>query len=343
RQFAAALDLARLGGDKRRQPARPVEPKNSLRAYHPVAPSRFGNDIRRKLVDRAEVRMRRSAFPLWIAVTLIALVDFLVCFRLRLVFFGWTRLVPAGAVLAATALFYQLSGRSTRLARMAHWALLWIAFANAGAILTYVAAAAGGPPHDAVLSAFDHALGFDWTRWHYYLVDHRALRLGLDLAYGSLLPQILVSILYFALAGRDDRNYELLLNAIVALLLTAAVFILFPALGHGAAAGDPYIRDLDALRSGGALRFDMERLQGLVSFPSFHMVLALLILWAHRDLRLLAPFALVNLVMLVSITGPGEHYLADIFGGAAVAGLTILATRTALRPRRRIFAGASPL
>jgi hypothetical protein len=73
------------------------------------------------------------------------------------------------------------------------------------------------------------------------------------------------------------------------------------------------------------------------------MVLALLILWAHRDLRLLAPFALVNLVMLVSITGPGEHYLADIFGGAAVAGLTILATRTALRPRRRIFAGASPL
>lgn len=287
--------------------------------------------------------MRRSSLPLWIAVTLIGLVDVVVSMRLRLVFFGWTRLVLAGVALAATALFYQLSGRSTRLAQMAQWALLWIVFANAGAILTYIAAACGGMPRDAALTAIDRALGFDWTRWHLYLLDHPAQRFTLFLFYGSLLPQILVSILYFALCDEDDANYELLLNTIVALLITCAVFMLVPALGHGAAAGDPYIRDLDALRGGGELRFDMARLQGIVSFPSFHTVLAILLVWAHRRSPLLVPFVLVNLVMLVSITGPGEHYLADMLGGAAVAGLAILATRTAVRRRRRIFARASPL
>ncbi len=286
--------------------------------------------------------MRRSTLPLWIAVTLIGLVDAFVSMRLRLVFFDWTRLVLAGAALASLALFYQLSGRSTRLAQAAQWALLWIIFANAGAILTYIAGACGGPPHDAALAALDRALGFDWARWHLYLLDHRALRLVLQLFYASLLLQILVSILYFSLCGQDDANYELLLNTIVALLITAALVIMFPALGQGAVAGDPYIRDLEALRSGGELRFDMARLQGLVSFPSFHMVLAILLVWAHRRSPLLVPFFGVNLVMLVSITGPGEHYLADILGGAAVAGLTILATNATARRRRRIFARATP-
>jgi hypothetical protein len=280
---------------------------------------------------------------LWIAVTVLGLVDVVVSIRLRLVFFGWTRLVLAGTALAAIGLFYQLSGRSTRLAQVAQWALLWIVFANAGAVLTYIAAACGGAPHDATFAMIDRALGFDWSRWHHYLLDHRALRFALLIFYTSLLPQILVSILYFSLTGADDANYRLLLNTIVALVLTAALFMLFPALGRGGLVGDPYLRDLVALRDGHPSAFDLARLQGIVSFPSFHTVLAILLVWAHRRSPLLLPFVVVNFGMLVSITGPGEHYLADILGGAAVAGLAILATRVTARPRRRIFARASPL
>jgi len=87
------------------------------------------------------------------------------------------------------------------------------------------------------------------------------------------------------------------------------------------------------LRGGGPLSFDLSRLQGLISFPSYHTVLAVLLTYAHRRSLLLAPIALVNGIMLFSIPSYGGHYLIDIIAGAAVALLAISATAAAHHPR----------
>ena len=47
----------------------------------------------------------------------------------------------------------------------------------------------------------------------------------------SLFPQILISIFWFSLAELDYYNYELLLNNIISLLVTTAIFSMFPAFG----------------------------------------------------------------------------------------------------------------
>jgi membrane-associated phospholipid phosphatase len=80
------------------------------------------------------------------------------------------------------------------------------------------------------------------------------------------------------------------------------------------------------------LSFDLSQLQGLISFPSYHTVLAVLLTYAHRRSRLLVPIALVNGIMLFSIPSYGGHYLIDIFAGAVVALLAISATAAVHRP-----------
>jgi hypothetical protein len=276
--------------------------------------------------------MRRDALVIWMAVLLLSAVDLMLCHRLQLHFYDWSRLGLAGMTTLGIALIYGLSGRSTRLAQAAHCTLLWLIFVNAGTVLIYLAAACGGRTRDTALAAIDAALGFDWTAWYAFLAPHRNLRFVLWLAYLSLLPQILISVLWFALRNLDYLNYELLLNNIVSLVITVAVFLLFPALGHLEPSRVLEIKDLLALRGGGPLSFDMARLQGLISFPSYHMVLAVLLTYAHRHSPLLIPIALVNGLMMFSIPSFGGHYLIDIVAGAVVALLAIAATAALRRP-----------
>lgn len=270
--------------------------------------------------------MRCGACVLWSAVVLLAAVDVLLCHRLQLWFTDWGHLLLAGAVTGGLALFYRLSGRSAPLARAAHWTLLWLVFVNAGTVLTYVAAAYGGAARDAELAAIDLALGFDWVGWSDFLAPHPGLRFLLWLSYLSLFPQILVSIFWLSWRDLDGFNCELLLNNIVSLPIATALFVLFPALGPLQGGGQPGLPVLLALRGGGALSFDMTQLQGLISFPSYHTVLAVLLTYAHRRSPLLVPFAVINGIMLISIPTFGPHYLIDIVAGIAVAALAILAT-----------------
>lgn len=285
--------------------------------------------------------MRCRACVIWLAVTALSIADVLLCHRLQLRFWDWEHLVLAVAVTGGVALFYRLSGRSAPLARAAHWTLIWLVFVNAGTVLTYVAAACGGPTRDAELSAIDLALGFDWVQWSNFLASHHDLQFLLWLSYLSLFPQILISVFWLSLHDLDYFNYELLLNNVVSLLITTAIFLLFPALGPLQGGGQPGLSVLLALRGGGAPSFDMTQLQGLISFPSYHTVLAVLLTYAHRRSGLLAPIAIVNGVMLFSIPTYGPHYLIDIIAGVTVAALAIAATAVAA-PARRV-ARATPV
>jgi membrane-associated phospholipid phosphatase len=116
----------------------------------------------------------------------------------------------------------------------------------------------------------------------------------------------------------------------IGLLLTTALFFLFPTLGPCVsvpACHDAYIDDLVGLRHGTLPSLDIMLLKGVIAFPSFHAVLALLFTYAHRGSQLVLPVAAFNALMLLSIPSEGGHYLVDVLGGVAVGGLAILMTR----------------
>jgi membrane-associated phospholipid phosphatase len=242
----------------------------------------------------------------------------------------WWPVIVVGAALLGIAIGYRRFGMSPRLAAIAEWTLLWIIFSVSGALLTYLAAANGGPLYDAKLAALDAELGFDWRAWFDFVGVHPLLRLALAAAYHSHLPQICFSVLWLSYLGWDHRNAELLTNLTLALVLTTAVFWLYPTLGPCVGlpeCQDAYVDDLLGLRSGTLPSIDVMLLKGVIAFPSFHAVMATLFTYAHRRSASFPFVAAVNLVMLVSIPSEGGHYLVDVAGGLIVGGAAILAAR----------------
>ena len=86
------------------------------------------------------------------------------------------------------------------------------------------------------------------------------------------------------------------------------------------------------MRAGTLSRIGIGSLAGLITFPSFHSVSALLFVWASWPARRLrAPMVAINLTMLAATPIEGSHYLVDVIGGAMVALLSVLSLRLWLR------------
>jgi hypothetical protein len=276
------------------------------------------------------------------AVFVTAAIDLSWNYRAGLHFTGFVR--PAVTVGLMLLLFFFYSALRPR-AKIAEWAIyaaLWITFTVLGAIQTYLAASVARPLMDALFVRYDSQFGFDWVAWVEFVRSHSILNMLLHVAYGSLMPQIIASIILFPLVGATGRNRELLLTAILALSLTAELSALMPALGplvhFGYGALDrsetAYVAQVLSLRQDAAPTFSLRHMEGIVSFPSFHTVLALLFIYTHRGIRWSFPvFALLNGLMLISIPSEGGHYLSDMVGGTAVAILSIAAVRAAIKPR----------
>jgi membrane-associated phospholipid phosphatase len=72
---------------------------------------------------------------------------------------------------------------------------------------------------------------------------------------------------------------------------------------------------------------DVSAEDGLVSFPSFHTALALLIAYALYEEKksLFRGFFFLNLMVIFSCVSTGAHYLIDIIGGVVLFGITVKA------------------
>ena len=266
----------------------------------------------------------------WVLLAGLSACDFLWCAALRMGLAHWWPLALASVALLALTLGCRLSGAGPRIAAIAEWILLWLIFSVAGALLTYLAAAQDGPVYDAGMALADAQLGFNWARWLDFVITHPVLKLVLTVAYHSLVAQVILSVVWLSWCGRDHRNAELLINTTLALVMTVAVFFLFPTLGPCVgvpACQNAYLEDLVGLRHGSLPSLDIMLLKGVIAFPSFHAVLAFLFTYAQRGSQLVLPVAALNLLMLLSIPSEGGHYLVDVLGGVAVGGLAILATR----------------
>lgn len=275
-------------------------------------------------------RMQKFAPPL--ALAALALAEAVWAFALGYRFAGFAPVLLGVGILAIVALAYGVSGRSDALSNMAYFATLWIALSLVGVIFTYMATTLALPLLDATFERIDLRLGFDWVGFYRAVNLHPVANGVLRLAYASLLPQILAAILYFAATGRDDRSYELWWTAFATLAVTAVLSGWFPAAGtfHHYAMGldrAVHLPHFFALRDGSVLHFVVGQLQGIVTFPSYHVVLAILFTYAYRGTRFFVAAATLNTLMLVSTPIYGGHYLVDMIGGGLLAALSIWALR----------------
>ena len=266
---------------------------------------------------------------IWAMLVTLFVADVVWSARVGLSIGGWEITIGVvGGLLALSAVYRR---RSSTIADMAEAGAGWVAFTATGAVLTYLAAIVAWPLQDAAVSNFDHAIGFDWPVWRNAVLTRPLLHAVLQLAYASLLPQIVLAIVYFPKVGLAERNGELVLLAMLTLLPTTLISALWPVLGPFATFAAPegtYLPDLLALRAGGPWHFDLPAMEGIVEMPSYHMVLAVLFTYAFRGTGLVGlGIAGLNALMLLAIPPIGGHYLADMIVGGAIVVLVVPGTR----------------
>jgi membrane-associated phospholipid phosphatase len=217
-----------------------------------------------------------------------------------------------------------------------------VAFAAVGAPVSYIAASLNLPLRDGWFDATDRALGLDWPALLGWMDAHASLHPAFAIIYSSLMPQTVAVVLALAMAGRLASLRIFVLAFIISTIITIVIAALVPAEGvwgfhrlSAAAYPDivPATRDIHlpvfhGLRDGSFRQLMAMGAQGIITFPSLHAALALIItvaLWPIPILRWVT--IAINTLMLVSIPVDGGHYFIDVLAGLAIASASIVAAK----------------
>jgi hypothetical protein len=248
---------------------------------------------------------------------------------------------PAGAVLALTAAawLYRRWRPDPRLAAGLENTAQIVAFTAVGAPLSYIAAAANLPLQDHVIAAADRAIGFDWRALLDWMNAMQVVYAALHVIYLSLTLQMTTAALCLAFTGRLVRLRVYLLSFIFAALITIAISALLPAVGAWpyyalSAADSPHLTPTVStswpvfygLRDGSIRALIAVGAQGIISFPSLHAGLAVILVMALWPVPVLRWVMLaLNLMLLAATPIDGSHYLSDVLAGITLAALCFFA------------------
>ncbi len=218
---------------------------------------------------------------------------------------------------------------------LAIWAVL---LTNTLALLILIAGRSHRPLVDRTLFMIDSRAQFSTASMVHLAARLPLLERTLDLAY-NFLPLLIVSaILVPALAGHAEAARRYIAGIVLAAFVTAALSALWPAVGPWTTEAIVPNRQqagiaayMMRLASSGPVQIDVVN-SGIVSFPSFHVVLAILSAVALSSIRRLRVWAwMLCLLICFSAITTGWHYGVDVLGGVLLAGASIFATRRILR------------
>lgn len=150
----------------------------------------------------------------------------------------------------------------------------------------------------------------------------------INATYPLLLWMLPIGLFAPALAGKATHAREYVLANACAFGLGLPIFALMPAIGpwygyHFAGFASQEALQVEILALRDTVPHAME-IAGVVCFPSFHVIWAVLFcraLWAFRRFRL--PVALVSTLVILSTITTGWHYFVDVLAGLLIGGGSI--------------------
>lgn len=210
----------------------------------------------------------------------------------------------------------------------------------ASALVSIVFASTDLSYKDNVLEFIDARLfRVDWSHVVTIAETQPKLILIFSYAYTTIAWQPIALLFFFLVIGRCDLAKLFCLAWVAVLAISVIIFPLVPAVGgylhnHIAqsqthvlvAAAWRHIEILAPVREGTLRALNVNTLEGIITFPSFHASAAVLLAWGFWQLRYARwPALILNIAMLASTPFIGGHYLIDVVVGCAVAVLVLLA------------------
>lgn len=261
-----------------------------------------------------------------------------------------TSLLIVGIIFVTIAIRYRLRSDRSKLGRittvaadrvglLAQAGAFVVAIVATGVTFSYLSTSLSLPLWDGDLAAIDRAMGLNWLEVLTWSNDRPWLAHTLRFSYQMAGLELITVYLFLSLSGRREHLMEF--NAIFALtsLLTGIGMTLVPAEGAYAfyhptfdqisnygpeAVLQTWKKAFVDLRTNTAPILNFARAEGLVTFPSFHTVVAIITCYAIRTSRiLLLPMIGFNFLMLFATVTSGGHHFVDIAAGGVVAGVAI--------------------
>lgn len=154
----------------------------------------------------------------------------------------------------------------------------------------------------------------------------------LGYVYQSALFQILLTIVLLAALARETALHRFLFVGILTLILAVSIWWLVPSVGPSAFLSIPesdrlatglyfnpaygaYLRNLVEI---GPRVISPEIITGVVAFPSYHMIMALMVVWFTRGTFAFLPALVTNIAMVPATLIHGGHHLVDLFAAVVV-------------------------
>ena len=244
--------------------------------------------------------------------------------------FAWGPLFAASAgvaLLLSVSVVYDRLRRGPRIAAVFGSLGLWIAVSIIWGLLSSVALGLGLPLQDANLAALDGALGIDHRAIVTFVARSPAFSAFLGLVYLCAVPLMLALATALPAFGQFERARRLLDDSALLLAITIIISALVPAGGSFVHlpypssvlaalppdAGMMHFLRFEALRDGTFRVLDPTQIEGLATFPSYHVAMAFIVARALWGLPWLgAAGAVFAGVTILSTLPIGGHYVVDI-------------------------------
>jgi membrane-associated phospholipid phosphatase len=276
---------------------------------------------------------RATAF--WLGAALVAMASMIAAAGLHglSIRLNWPATATMVGIFAALALAYRhYRGRAEdgRLAVALGTLCSIMVAGSAGGVISQVGQTLAFPTNDSWLAAADRLLGISCIDLIAAATAVPGLPMALGVLYMLSIPLIILSVIALSFLGREQRAWELCAAFGFCMVVATVTSSLFPAAGAfeylqvpaelqarlPGASGDYHLAMFHVLRSASSYELNPFRLQGLVTFPSFHTAMALMTAAAWRDDRLLCwPMWLWNGAVIFSTVPIGGHYVVDLAGG----------------------------
>ena len=206
----------------------------------------------------------------------------------------------------------------------------------------YLAARSPVPIQDQALAHFDKMTGLEVPTILHLMAHVPWVTRILAVSYDLLFPLMVLGVMLPALTYRWTPVKELIVGTSIATILGAAMFALCPAVGpwvvyHFApSAQQSYCQSLFLALRTNSIHMLCPDDTGIICFPSFHVLLAILSCLALCSIKpLRIPAIVVSACVAISTLTTGWHYIADVLGGLTLAVVSILIAKTYTRIEAR--------
>jgi len=205
------------------------------------------------------------------------------------------------------------------------------------ACLSYLGPITDLPLRDTEMIWLDRHLGFDWIQIMRNFDHRQFVLIMMDGAYATFTAQLIGTVLVLIAFGRTRELDRFFVTFVCASILAELASVLAPTLGpmltlarndsflHLPTLGRATGQIVLALRNGNLRTIDLDAINGIISFPSLHAAVAVIVPYTLRwNKPLFWPILALDCVMLASAIPSGNHYLSDVLGGIVVAIVAIL-------------------